>query len=140
MTTTTEKKKEAVPEPVPSWAWVILTVIIVSAVVWHYGIDLDGKKEKREYPTCADTAGRIEASLTGITEVPLHPKCKSGWVHLPYGFKGYLNPGINKELEVWFLDGRHVLAPKGKPVKFGDNPKNRDFQVRGDEGILRIEP
>ena len=88
----------------------------------------------------SDTQGRIEVSLVKVTEVPMHPKCKSGSIHLPYGFKGYLETGINKELEVWFLDGRHIFAPTGKPVDFGDHPNNRDFQVRGDEGILRIEP
>ncbi len=136
--------KEISPEPVPLWAWAILAVIIVGVAVWHYGIDIDlgklGGGRRADYPVCADTARRIEASLAKVTEVPLHKGCKSGWIHLPRGFKGYLETGINRELEVWFLDGRHILAPAGKPIDFGDHPNNRDFQVRGDEGILRIEP
>ncbi|HUX35410.1 MAG TPA: hypothetical protein VMV71_00045 [Candidatus Paceibacterota bacterium] len=110
--------------------------VVFAMAVMMFGVG-GGKKD---YITCPDTAKRIEASVTTVIEVPLHPKCKSGWIHLPYGFKGYLDTGINKEFEVWFLDGRHILAPAGKPVDFGDNPNNRDFQVRGDEGMLRIEP
>lgn len=139
---TTVVKEIEKPDPAPWWAWAILAVIVLLLVAWHIDFDTKGGKSsnKTAYPICADTASRIEASLTKVVEVPLHPKCKSGWIHLPYGFKGYLETGINRELEVWFLDGRHVLAPKGKPVPFGDHPNNRDFQVRGDEGVLRIEP
>jgi hypothetical protein len=94
---------------------------------------------RTEYPLCA-AAKRVVASMTQVTEVPIHEKCKSGWIHLPDGFLGYLNPGINHELEVWTIGGGHVFAPRGTPVNFGDIPGNRDFQVRGDEGVLRIEP
>ena len=93
-----------------------------------------------DYPLCADTAAGAEASTTKVVEIAVHQKCKSGWIHLPYGFQGYLNPGRNVELEVLFLARPPVLCPRGKPCDFGDDPRNRDFQVRGDEGVLKIEP